>query len=329
MTKQLEPARGVAALLASLLVLAPWAANAQQQAAAGPLPVLPVVASFSILGDMVARVGGAHVSVTTLVAPGADAHVFQPTPGHARQIASARVIVYNGMGFEGWMERLLQTAGYGGLKVVASEGIKPLMVEAGGHNHGHSHSHGHSHGTSGAKKAEADPHIWQDVALAQTMVQRIADGLCQADAPRCPDFRQNAAAYTTELGALDAEIRTAWASVPQAQRVVITSHDAFAYYARAYGVKFLAAQGVSTESEASARGIAQLVRQIRREKATALFVENVSDARLLEQIGRETGLKPAGELLSDALSVAGGPAPTYVEMMRQNTRKMVGAIQAR
>lgn len=292
---------------------------------------MPVVASFSILGDLASRVGGAHVKVTTLVAPGSDAHVFQPTPGHARQIAGARVIVYNGMGFEGWMERLLQTAGYRGLKVVASEGIQPLMVEAGGHHHGHSHGHSHNHSQSstGTKKAEADPHIWQDVAHAQTMVQRIADGLCQADAPRCPDYRQNAATYTTELRALDAEIRAAWASVPQAQRVIVTSHDAFAYYARAYGVKFLAAQGVSTESEASARGIAQLVRQIQREKATALFVENVSDARLLEQIGRETGLKPAGELLSDALTVAGGVAPTYVQMMRHNTRKMVGAIQAR
>ena len=161
------------------------------------------------------------------------------------------------------------------------------------------------------------------------MVQRIADGLCQADTVRCPDFRQNAAAYTAELRQLDTEIRTAWASIPQDQRTIVTSHDAFAYYARAYGVKFLAAQGVSTESEASARGIAQLVRQIQREKATALFVENVSDPRLLEQIGRETGLKPAGKLYSDALTPAGGPAPDYLTLMRHNTRQMVGAIQAR
>ena len=297
----------LAALALSLCALSPatWA-QAPIQA----------MASFSILGDLVRQVGGERVSVNVLVGPGSDAHVFQPTPTQARQVSQAQVVFSNGLGFEGWMSRLLKTANYRGQQVVVSQGIKPLK-DAG---HGHGHNHGHDHGA-------ADPHAWQSVANVMAYVGNIAKGLCEADAAGCETYKANAATYNEQLKTLDADIKTAWATIPAAQRKVITSHDAFGYYAQAYGVKFLAAQGVSTESEASAKGVAQLVRQIKKENIKALFVESISDPRLIAQIGRETGVKPAGELFSDSLSDAQGPAPTYVAMMRANTAALTQAIK--
>jgi len=275
---------------------------------------LRVVASFSILGDLVRQVGGQRVAVTTLVGPGADAHVFQPTPTHARQVGQARLVVSNGLGYEGWMPRLLQSTGYQGPQVVATRGVKAIQDR--GHGPGHKHDHG-----------AADPHAWQSVPNAIVYVKNIADGLCAADAAGCPAYRAGAARATAELTKLDADIRAAWAPIALPERKVITSHAAYAYYGQAYGVRFLSPQGVSTESEASAKGVAQLVRQIKREKITALFVENVSDPRLMEQIARETGVQPAGKLYSDSLTAPGGGAPTYVEMMRANTRALVQAVR--
>jgi zinc/manganese transport system substrate-binding protein len=296
--------------LASLVTLGALAFCPLGQAQT-PAPI-KAVASFSILGDLVRQVGGGRVNVDVLVGPGADAHVFQPTPSHAKQVTQAQVVFANGLGFEGWMQRLLDTAGYKGKPVLVSQGIKPLQAEE--HDHGH---HGHS---------EADPHAWQSVPNAMTYVANIAKGLCAADATGCDGYKKNAEAYTGQLQALDAEIKAGWAAVPAAQRKLITSHDAFGYYAKTYGVKFLAPQGVSTDSEASAKGVAQLVRQIKKENIKALFVESISDPRLIEQIGRETGVKPAGELFADSLSDASGPAASYVALMRSNTQAMTRAI---
>lgn len=277
-----------------------------------------VVASFSILGDLVRQVGGERVDVAVLVGPGADAHVFQPSPSHARMVAQARVVFANGLGFEGWMQRLLNTAGYKDRPVLLSQGIKPIHTQNGPDHRTGKHGH-HDHG-------EADPHAWQSVPNVITYVDNIARGLCAADAAGCDGYRKNAELYTGHLKALDAEIRSAWATIPAAQRKLITSHDAFGYYASSYGVQFLAPQGVSTESEASAKGVAQLVRQIRKENIKALFVENISDPRLIEQIGRETGVKPSGALFSDSLSDASGPAASYLALMRSNTQAMTRAV---
>ena len=254
-----------------------------------------------------------------LVGPGSDAHVFQPTPAQARQVGQAQVVFSNGLGFEGWMTRLLKTAGYKGQQMVVSQGIQP-MKEA-GHDDKKGHAHGaHDHG-------ETDPHAWQSVGNAKVFVKNIAQGLCRADAAGCEVYDRNAKAYVAKLDALDTEIRASWAPIPAAQRKVITSHDAFGYYARDYSVKFLAPQGVSTESEASAKGVAQLVRQIKQEQIKALFVERIADPRLIDQIGRETGVKPSGELFSDSLSAADGAAPTYLDMMRFNTRALTTAVR--
>nr|MBP6666294.1 zinc ABC transporter substrate-binding protein [Ottowia sp.] len=222
-------------------------------------------------------------------------------------------VVSNGLGYEGWMPRLLQSTGYKGLQVIATKGVRPIE---GGKDHDHDHDHDH-----------ADPHAWQSVPNAIVYVANIADGLCAADAAGCADYRTGAARTTDALKKLDAGIRAAWAPIAPAERKVITSHAAYAYYGQAYGVRFLSPQGVSTESEASAKGVAQLVRQIKKEGIKALFVENVADPRLIEQIARETGVRPAGKLFADALTPPGGGAETYVQMMRANTRAMVDAVR--
>ncbi|MDP2021897.1 MAG: zinc ABC transporter substrate-binding protein, partial [Hydrogenophaga sp.] len=226
---------------------------------------IKAVASFSILGDLVRQVGGDRVAVEVLVGPGSDAHVFQPTPSQARLVGQAQIVFSNGLGFEGWMTRLLNTASYKGRHVVASQGIKPIQAEE-DHDDHDDHQPGEKHGHH---HEDADPHAWQSVPNTMVYVGNIAKGLCAADAAGCDTYQKNAAAYTAQLRALDADIKAAWASIPTAQRKVITSHDAFAYYAKAYGVKFLAPQGVNTDSEASAKGVAQLVRQIKKEQIKA------------------------------------------------------------
>jgi zinc/manganese transport system substrate-binding protein len=273
---------------------------------------LPVVASFSILGDMTARVGGDRIALTTLVGPDGDAHVFQPGPGDARALANARVLVLNGLGFEGWIDRLKEAAGFRGVEVVATAGVEPLTEDE---------EHGHEHGAY-------DPHAWQDVANAEIFVRNIAAGLEQADPDGAAIYRANAQVYLAELRALDEEIRSAMERVPEAQRVLVTAHDAFRYFAHAYDVKVLAPQGVSTDSEASAADVARLIEQIRAERVQALFVESISDPRLVDQIVRETGARIGGTLYSDALSPPGTPAATYLGMMRHNAAQITAALQS-
>lgn len=284
--------------------------------AAAAEPALRTVASFSILGDLVRQVGGERVEVEVLVGPGSDAHVYSPKPAQARQVGQAQLVFSNGMGFDGWMSRLLKSAGFKGRHVVASEGVPPIKSAAdhGGHGHGH---------------AASDPHAWQDVGRVQTYVANIAKALCAADAPGCDAYRRNADGYGLQLKALDQEIRQTWGGIPAPQRLVISSHDAFGYYAAAYGVRFLAPQGVSTDAEASAQGVARLIRQIRQEKARALFVESIADPRLIQQIARETGLKASTiGLYSDSLAPS-GEASSYLGMMRHNTQALAAAVQGR
>lgn len=280
-----------------------------------------VVASFSILADMAGRVGGDKVEVTSLVGPNGDAHVYEPSPADAKTIAEADLIVVNGLGFEGWFERLVEASGYKGPVVTASDGVKAARMEEKDEHAeaGHEEDHDHDHGAF-------DPHAWQDAANAAIYVENIAKALCAADKSGCETYTSNAAAYAADLKALDAEIKAAVARVPEDRRTVIMSHDAFGYFARAYGIAVRAPEGVSTDSEASAKDVAKLIAQIGEKKAAALFVENVSDPRLIEQISRETGLSIGGELYSDALSGPSGPARTYVEMMRHNARLLTEAM---
>ena len=275
-----------------------------------------VVASFSILGDLVQQVGGEHVAVTTIVGPNADTHVYEPKPADAVALAGADLFIVNGLGFEGWMERLVEATGYTGQVVVVSDGIATHAMAEEEHAH---EEDGHDHG-------ETDPHAWQDLQNGIVYVKAIADALCSVDRASCADFTANAEAYSAKLAALDADIKARLAGVPVDKRKVITTHDAFGYFGTAYGVTFLAPEGISTDAEPSASDVARLIRQIKAEGVTALFVENMSDGRLVQQIGDETGVTLGGELYADALSEADGPAATYLDMFKHNADLLIPAM---
>ncbi len=282
---------------------------------------IPVVATFSILGDIVKEVGGDAVEVTTLVGPDGDAHVYEPSPADARKVTDAKVLFVNGLNMEGWIDRLTEAADFKGRKAVLTEGVAPLEAEEGhDHGEGHGHGHGHDHG-------EVDPHAWQDLANGKIFAENVARALCDVDSARCPDFKARAVAYIARLDALDAEIKAEIAAIPAERRRVVTSHDAFGYFERAYGIEFLSPQGISTESEASAKDVAELIRQIKAESIPAVFVETVTDPRLIERIAQETGAKIGGALYSDALSPPEGPAATYEAMFRHNAKELVAALK--
>ncbi|WP_243374551.1 metal ABC transporter substrate-binding protein [Microvirga solisilvae] len=276
---------------------------------------LKVVATFSILGDLVRNVGGDRVELTTLVGPNGDAHVYAPTPADARRLTEAKVVFTNGLKFEGWIDRLVKSSGTKAARIEASKGIKTLKEE--GHGHGHDHGHG---GT--------DPHAWQSVGNAKVYVANIRDALIAADAEGKAAYEANAASYLAKLDALEAEMKSLVAGIPNDRRKIITSHDAFRYFEDAYGIEFVSPQGVSTESEASAKDVARIIQQIKREKVSAVFVENVSDVRLMERIAQETGAKVGEKVYSDALSEPNGPAGTYIDMMRHNIRAFSAAMSS-
>jgi zinc/manganese transport system substrate-binding protein len=276
---------------------------------------LPVVASFSILGDLVRVVGGERVSVTTLVGPDEDAHVFEPKPADAKAIVQSRLLVVNGLGFEPWAQKLAKSAGYKGETVVASQGVKARHMPQEKAHAAHAHE-------------ETDPHAWQNPDNVVLYARNISAALSKADPAGRSVYQANTDAYVKELQALDAWTRAQFATVPAARRKVITSHDAFGYFAAQYQVQFLAPQGVSTDAEPSARQVAALIRQIQREKIKAVFVENMSNPRLLAQLGKDAGVSAGPALYVDALSAPGGPADSYLRLMRHNVTQLVRGMQA-
>ena len=275
------------------------AAGGSSLAAEAPVRV---VVSFSILDDIAREIGGDDVAVTSLIGRDANEHVFEPSPDQVRLVAQARLFIVNGLSLEGWLTRLVQSARYRGPVVVATEGIVPITTtEAGG------------------AAPSPDPHAWQDARNGVIYAKNIARALAVVDPPHAAAYQQRFAHYRAELEALDRQVRETIAAIPAEKRRVITSHDAFAYYGRAYGVAFMAPEGLTTESEPSAKTVAALIRQIRREGIKALFLENISDPRLMQEIARETGASLGPPLYSDALSGAEGPAPTYARMIEYNT----------
>jgi zinc/manganese transport system substrate-binding protein len=264
---------------------------------------LNVVASFSILGDFVRTVGGDRVDVTTLVGPDSDVHVYTPAPSDAKRIADANLVIVNGLGLEGWLPRLVQSAGSKAQVVTVSAGIVPLKLGS-----------------------AADPHAWQSVPNARIYVSDIANALAAADPDDAEFFRARAKAYLDKLEALDREVREAVAKIPPERRKVISTHDAFGYFAAEYGVQFVAPLGVSTETEPSARDIAAIIGQIKAQKIPAVFLENISDDRLIRRIAAETGAKVGGTLISDGLTGEKGPAPTYIDMVRHNIKALTSAL---
>ena len=273
---------------------------------------IKVTATFSILADLVKNVGGERVEVTAIVGPNGDAHVYAPAPADAKKLAESKLVIANGLGFEGWITRLVKASGTKAAHVVASKGVKPRKA-AGDHDHGH---------------AEGDPHAWQSVANVKIYVGNIRDALIAADPAGKAAYEANALAYLGKLDALEREVKDAVARIPAGRRRIITTHDAFGYFKDAYGLDFVAPQGVSTESEVSAKDVAKIIAQVKKQKIPAVFMENVSDPRLLKRIADETGAKIGGTLYSDALTDEKGDAPTYIDMMRHNIRTLSAALMS-
>jgi zinc/manganese transport system substrate-binding protein len=288
------------ALLMGLPALLP----ARGRAASG----LGAVASFSVLADMIRRVGGDLVRVASLVPRNADAHVWQPTAADSRALSEAALLVENGLGLEGWIARLEQAAGFRGIRVIASDGVTPRLLREG-------------------DAVSVDPHAWQNPRDGAIYVRGIAGGLAAADPAHAAIWRANAAAYIAEIEQTDAWIASQFAPIPPAARRIITTHDAFGYYGERFGITFLAVEGLSTDAEPSAKAIAALVAQIRRERARTVFLENMTDPRLAEMLARETGATISGPLYSDALSAPDGPAPSYLAMLRWNTAWFARAMR--
>jgi zinc/manganese transport system substrate-binding protein len=270
---------------------------------------LPVVATMSILADFVKNVGGDRVEVSTLVGPNGDAHVYTPTPADAKKVAAAKVVVVNGLGLEGWMTRLIKASGTKAATVSATEGVKSRKMEEEG-------------------RQITDPHAWQDVANAKIYVADIRDGLTAADPAGKAAYEANAASYLAKLDDLEKEVKAVIGRIPAARRRIITTHDAFGYFGAAYGMEFISPEGVSTETEASAKDVAKIITQIKKQKIPAVFLENISDPRMMQQIAKESGAKIGGSLFSDALSDEKGPAPTYIDMMHNNIKQFDAALMS-
>lgn len=296
-------------LQALLIVTATLPASAQDSSR-----TLKVVATFSILGDFARNVGGDRANVATLVGPSGDVHVYTPTAADAEAIRNAQLVIINGLGLEGWLARLVQSSGGSATTVVGAIGIVPRKIAAG-------ELLGRRRGVG-----SVDPHAWQSVTNAKIYVANIRDAMMAADPANAATYKDNAAAYLDRLDTLDRYIREEIASIPEDHRKVISTHDAFGYFAEAYGVTFIAPQGVSTDSEPSARDVAALVEQIRTEKIPAVFMENIADPRLMKQIASETGARIGGTLYSDSLTGEHGEAPNYIEMLKHNVRTIVGAL---
>ena len=271
---------------------------------------IKAIATFSILGDLVANVGGDRVEVTALVGPNSDSHVFSPTPADAKKLAAAKVVFVNGLGLEGWMTRLVSASGSQAQTFVASTGVRTRKMEDEHH----------------PGRMVTDPHAWQSIANAKIYVANIRDGLSKADPPGKSAYDANAKAYLAKLEALEQDVKAAIGKIPADHRRIITTHDAFGYFGGAYGMEFISPEGVSTDAEPSAKDVARIIAQIRKQKIPAVFMENITDPRLMQQIAKETGAKIGGTLYSDALSDTKGPAATYIDMMRSNVNELSKAL---
>jgi len=300
---------------------------------------LPIVASFSILGDLVSQVGGEHIELTTLVKENGDAHVYSPTPKDVQAVRNAKVLVTNGLNFEGWVPRLLESSHFEGATIVASTGVQGIEVgeeheeydhdthEHEEHDHdAHEHEE-HNHDAHGHHHEGTDPHAWHSIDNVKIYIQNIEKGLSKIDPRNAADYQKNAQAYLSKLEKLDVELHAKIDSIPETQRKVITPHEAFTYFSREFNVEFIAPQGTSTESEASAADMAAIIKQIRSENIKAVFMENISDNRIVEQISQETDAVIGGKLFTGALSETGGDAPTYIEMMRYNVSTIASALK--
>lgn len=265
---------------------------------------LKIVATFSILANMAREVAGDAATVSALVGPNGDAHAFEPTPAAIKLLAGADLLVINGLGFELWVDRLVKVSGFKGRVIVASQGVSPRRV-----------------------RGATDPHAWHSLVHAQTYVKNLRTAVVRASPGAETAIEARTTAYLRRLHDLDQQARDLLQSIPAENRRLITSHDAFGYLGDAYGITVLSPQGWRSSSEPSAGSVAKLIRQIRSEQVRAVFLENISDARLIQQIARESGARVGGTLYSDALSPEGDPASSYVQLMMHNLQAIGAALK--
>ncbi len=264
---------------------------------------IKVVSTFSILGDMVQNIGGDNIELTTLVGANGDGHVYEPTPADAKSVAAADIVFVNGLGFEGWIDRLVKASGYKGKVIIATEGIKELKFEG-----------------------ELDPHAWQDLSNGRIYIKNIKNALTDVDPKNSNLYKKNFIAYDKILESMDKSTKDKFADIPKKKRKVITSHDAFLYFGRAYGIDFRSPVGVTTESEPSAGELAELITEMRKDNIKALFAENITDPRLIKQLAKEVNAQIGGTLYSDALSDNSEPANTYINMFKYNVNKLANIL---
>ena len=264
---------------------------------------IKVVSTFSILGDMVQNIGGDNIELTTLVGANGDGHVYEPTPADAKSVAAADIVFVNGLGFEGWIDRLVKASGYKGKVIIATEGIKELKFEG-----------------------ELDPHAWQDLSNGRIYIKNIKNALTDLDPKNSNLYKKNFIAYDKILESMDKSTKDKFADIPKKNRKVITSHDAFLYFGRAYGIDFRSPVGVTTESEPSAGELAELITEMRKDNIKALFAENITDPRLIKQLAKEVNAQIGGTLYSDALSDNSEPANTYINMFKYNVNKLANIL---
>lgn len=272
---------------------------------------LAVMTSFSILGDLVQVVGGERVNVINLVGADRDAHIFEPKPQDAKNLLQSKLLVVNGLGFEPWMQKMIKSTAYKGTVLTATQNLKPLSMPP----------------EKVGDKPEIDPHAWQNPSHVVVYVQNITTALSKLDPEGVNLFKSNSEAYIAELNKLDAWAKSQFDAIPKNKRKVITSHDAFGHFAAQYQIAFLAPQGISTESEPSARQVGKLIRQIKAEKIKAVFIENMSNSKLLKQLATDTGVTLGEPLYADALSNSDKPGSTYLKMMRHNIIQLAAGVQ--
>jgi zinc/manganese transport system substrate-binding protein len=304
---------GMAFMLVGFVLLCQPAARAADKVA--------VVATFSILADLTQKIGGDAIALTTLVGANEDAHAFEPTADAQRAVAGAQLLVANGLGFEPWLERLIDAAAFKGNLVIATTGIEPLAsTEESEEGHANDEDHDPGHGA-------ADPHAFQDPRLVLTYIDNIAAGLAKVAPEHAADFQSNAEALRAQFRTLNSELTASLGALPAEKKRILTSHDAFQYFGHAYGIDFIGVQGVSTESEPSAQDLKQIVEQIKSGHIKAVFIENMNDPRFVESLAGDTGVTIGGDLYSDALSAADGPASDLISLYRHNQQELLRALK--
>lgn len=275
-----------------------------------------VVCTTTILADLARQVGGGRVEVVSLIRPGADPHTYQPTPDDVRVIADARLVVVNGLGYEGWLDQLITAAGVPRERVVtASSGIDPMTAGA------HKHAEGHEH------EGEQDPHAWHDAKNGMRYVTNLRDAFATVDAAGTADFAAWAELYQAQLRVIDAWVKKQIASLPAERRVLVTSHDAMAYFARAYGLEVVPVEGITTGQEPDPARFAKLITLLRTRGVPAVFIESSANPKVVERLGTEAGARLGGTLLADSLDLPGRLGDSYLGMFAHNARTIVGALR--